>query len=217
MNKSNITPSKILLIHTVMILLMILFRILMTWELRHLHLSWNLFLAWIPLIVALTMQKQSTHFTTPWSFRFVLLFVCWLLFFPNAPYLITDIVHLDKGYDWIMWYDIVLLFSAAFNGLVIGSYSFHKVFKILLNFWSFRTSSVLMIFCVMLGGYGVYLGRILRWNSWDIFTHPVPLLTDTLSMIIDQMAIMMTAVFSSLIIIVYYTFLILVQNERSTK
>ena len=97
-------------------------RILITDSLEHFGLFWNLFLAWIPLLVAyltrvLWQQKIISRVGIGMGV------MLWLLFFPNAPYLITDLIHLKEVPDYLLWYDSLLSFSFALAGLLAGLYS----------------------------------------------------------------------------------------------
>jgi|ERR1043165_2022434 uncharacterized membrane protein len=134
----------------------------------------NLILAWIPMLFALLMQRQQ---------RPVLLLTCfgvWLAFFPNAPYIITDLLHLKPRNGIPFWYDTVLLYSFALTGLLVGMFSALIVYnrlKELMPQWVARFS---LIGIMLISGYGIYLGRFLRWNSWDLVTQPDEIFIDTL-------------------------------------
>lgn len=155
-------------------------------------LLWNLFLAFLPLCAALYAQKKSVQ-----SWRLVLVSAIWLAFFPNAPYLITDIYHLVHFRGVPLWYDALLLFTAAFTGLAMGFISLQimelqwrqvwrqKFFKnsSVRGRWRYRLAAVGAVF--LLSGFGVYLGRVLRWNSWDVLTDTKGLAYDIATRIIN--------------------------------
>ena len=102
-------------------------RIILTGHLTYAFLAWNLFLAWIPFMIS---QKLSTE-KNRW--KILLLFSTWLLFLPNAPYIITDFLHLRQRPPVPYWYDILLMFSAALNGLLLGLASLLIVEKFLID------------------------------------------------------------------------------------
>jgi uncharacterized membrane protein len=102
----------------------------------------------------------------------------WLLFFPNAPYLITDLIHLKTRNDFPIWYDAIMLFSFAYTGLITGLYSLLILFDYLRNVLSKSVSVVVIFLLTFLSAYGVYMGRFLRWNSWDIVFSPQEILFD---------------------------------------
>ena len=138
----------------------------------HVYLLWNLFLAWLPLVFATLVWRSRRLLTRAVSG------VLWLLFLPNAPYLITDLIHLAPLAGAPLWYDAVLLFTSALGGLLLGLRSLHLIHLLVRR----RLGAVpgwLFIFVVStLTGLGVYIGRFLRWNSWDAFLHPLSLSAD---------------------------------------
>lgn len=140
-------------------------------------LPYNLILAFIPLVVAGLLVDYSGHK----HFSPILLMAAgfvWLIFFPNAPYMITDFIHLaPRGYIPV-WFDAVLILSFAASGLLAGWYSLFLM-QALVRHWFNKTMSwVFVTACLTLASFGVYLGRFLRWNSWDLFLDPVRLAGD---------------------------------------
>lgn len=123
--------------------------------------------------------------------------VVWLAFFPNAPYLITDLYHLAHFRGVPLWYDALLLFTAAFTGVAMGFISLQimearwrqlwrqKFFKnySMQSRWRYRLGTVALVF--VLSGFGVYLGRVLRWNSWDVLTDTKGLAYDIITRVIN--------------------------------
>lgn len=153
---------------------MLVCRIFYSGTLMYLFLIWNLFLAWIPfqLSVLLDSKKITSHRAA----YFVL--AGWLLFFPNALYIITDLIHLeDIETDVPVWFDAILIFTTSVAGLILAFASLFKVETFLQQKIKQPIVNRLIIGCLFLGSFGVYLGRFLRWNSWDIVTHPLILLT----------------------------------------
>ena len=154
----------------------VLFRILYTESITFGFLLWNLFLAGLPLLVsmALLIFDRLRHHT----FLFWGMVSLWLIFFPNAPYIITDLIHLKPRLGVPLWFDALLLFSFVWNGLLLGYFSLYFMHNMIRE----RTSNLLgwgfTIVVLGLTGFGVYLGRFLRWNSWDILTNPLGLFVD---------------------------------------
>jgi uncharacterized membrane protein len=151
-------------------------RIGRTQSFSYLFLAWNLFLAWIPLAAAQVFRAASRRrAAVSWQMGWLAL---WLLFLPNAPYLVTDLLHLKLRPPVPLWYDLVLLLSCAGTGLLLGYLSLHEVHTAVeerfgrVTGWSVAAGSLL------LSGFGIYLGRFLRWNSWEVVTDPAGLFGD---------------------------------------
>lgn len=191
-------------------------RILYLRDVHHIGLVWNLFLAWIPLFVALGMWTLVHR-----GYRSTLLlagpFLIWLAFFPNAPYLVTDLIHLRPHYKIPLWYDATMLFSFAWNGLCAGLVSLwimQNLADMQLGKW---ISWLLVLLTVSLSGFGVYLGRFLRWNSWDVITNPQLLLMDIADRIINPLAhprtYAFTILFAALLFLAYITMTTLINAK----
>ena len=129
-----------------------------------LFLVWNLFLAWVPVPLSLAMLKlKNKHIVYT-----LMLFVPWLLFFPNAAYLVTDLVHLRPRAPIPYWFDIVLLSTFALAGMFISCSTLRFVHQSFRSLIGARLSTLLCVFVSFAAGYAIYLGRFLRWNSWDV-------------------------------------------------
>lgn len=141
---------------------------------NHFFLGWNLFLAMIPFAIS-----QWMLFVPPRTNAalFTGLFF-WLLFFPNAPYLMTDLFHLSDVDPVPIWYDIVLFLAFAWNGLILGFLSLFDMQGLIESRFGRSAGWIFAACAVLLGSFGIYVGRFLRWNSWDVFTRPVALVSD---------------------------------------
>ena len=134
-------------------------------------LSWNVALAWFPLGVVLILRDLlSTRAVGQWVVGPFLLL--WLAFLPNAPYIITDLFHIQNIQPPLLWFDTMTIFLFALTGLLTGLYSTLLVHRLIIQ----RTGAVLawglMLFCQGLSGFGIFLGRWVRLNSWDLLTTP---------------------------------------------
>jgi uncharacterized membrane protein len=137
-------------------------------------LIWNLFLAALPVATALAARRLATR-----TVAFIALLVGWLVFFPNAPYIVTDLMHIRTSPPRNLWLDILVLGSAAATGLAAGLVSLRAVHGALLDRGHrSRLAWVSVVIACMAAGFGVFLGRFQRWNSWDIVTRPAELLAD---------------------------------------
>ena len=132
-------------------------------------LLWNLFLAWIPLALAIGAYSRARRRVD--ALVWVSL-VVWLLFFPNAPYLLTDFVHLNEG-PAPLWYDALMLSAFAWTGLLLGFASLYLVQMILRRAFGLRLAWVAVVGALALASVGVYIGRFIRFNSWDALLHPL--------------------------------------------
>lgn len=130
-------------------------------------LSWNLLLAMVPLVFSSTALALSSMGARRLA---LLALVPWLLFLPNAPYILTDLLHLKARTGIPLWYDMVMLLAFALTGLLLGYFSLIQAERVLLR--SFKRPVVVVIngLVFFLCGFGIYLGRFLRWNSWEIVT-----------------------------------------------
>lgn len=139
-------------------------------HLTYAFLLWNLLLAWIPLLCALAMYSWHTYHPNSYI-QLGLLGAIWLLFFPNAPYIVTDMLHifyLGTANQVPLWYDIIILLSFALNGLWLGFISLFIVEEVCSRILSPVVVWLIMTLVLFLASFGIYLGRFLRWNSWDI-------------------------------------------------
>jgi len=154
-------------------LLLLFLRIQLTDSPFYLFLVWNLFLAGIPFAIT-QLFKMNSKFR---SFKIVgfLAFAAWLLFLPNSPYIITDLVHLHSDRSNLVWLDLFLVFVFAFNGMLLGLLSMLDMFALIRYHYGNRVAKFTLFKICLLCGYGIYLGRFLRFNSWDITTKPATL------------------------------------------
>ena len=171
MNKP-LSFKKILLAFCAFIGLLLFVRILYSGQLNYLFLLWNIFLAWVPFFISSSFENINNK--TKWKQFFI--FCCWLAFFPNALYIITDLIHLEMKSNVPKWFDAILLFSSSVLGLMMAFISLYRVEKYLHKFFRRKMVTLLIITILFLGSFGVYLGRFLRWNSWDIISNPFQLI-----------------------------------------
>lgn len=136
-----------------------------------LYLVFNLFLAWIPYIISRYFIKKDT----PVKY-FIPLFILWLLFFPNAPYLVTDVLHIITVSPTLLWYDSLLFFFFGWIGLLLGILSLFHIHTYLKARLGYVFSEICIFGICLISSFGIYLGRFERWNSWDAFINPVKLL-----------------------------------------
>lgn len=162
--------EKALIIISVFSVLLSFGKVMHSGYLTFLTLSWNLLLAWIPYLISrYGFQKEQGKNT-----KNIIFFIIWILFLPNAPYLITDFIHLNiKGpYRWL---EIVIFSSYGLSGLLLFQLSILHFKNIFLSKYSKITRQFIIVFLSGICAYGIYLGRILRCNSWEIVSDPIGL------------------------------------------
>ena len=163
---------------------------------------WNIFLGVLPLLFSRQLVSQPRL-----GIKSILLLAGWLLFFPNAPYLVTDLFHFKAGNDSPAWFDMILVTSASWNGLALGFISLLQVEYFLKGHFRRKRVRLISYLCLLLCGYGIYLGRFLRYNSWDIVANPRALFSSIAHSILHPIqhteVWAFTLVFSCLLGIIY--------------
>jgi uncharacterized membrane protein len=160
-----------------------------SWYSRTYHywfLLWNLALAWVPFVfAALAYSLASTRRAVRYVFIAAAALV-WLVFFPNAPYILTDFLHLGSMGDIVPgWYDVLMLFWFAWTGLLLGVVSLYLMQEIVTRGLGVVAGWLFVVVAAGLGSIGIYLGRFLRWNSWDLVRRPGPLADELLGRVTD--------------------------------
>ena len=152
---------------------------------RHTGLIWNLFLAWIPFILAYIAHAVSWR--RIWVYL-VLPFIAfvWLIFFPNAPYMLTDLQDLARrAGDAPLWYDVIIVVWCSWTGMLLGVISLYLMQDIVTRTFR-RFAGWAFVFIISgLSSFGIYIGRFVRLNSWDILQNPAETAMDILGLIID--------------------------------
>jgi uncharacterized membrane protein len=136
---------------------------------RYTFLLWNLFLAWVPLVaaaLAFALAQRGVGGLVG------VLVAIWLLFFPNAPYVLTDFIHLHGNGPSPLWYDALMLSSFAWTALMLGFASLYLI-HVMIGRRAGAAVGWVVVVCVLgLASFGVYLGRFARFNSWDVVARP---------------------------------------------
>lgn len=162
---------------------LLIFRAWLTDSTSYRFLIWNLFLAYIPFLISQQMVRQRQRLT-----KFMFAFGTWLLFLPNAPYIITDIFHLTNRTFVPLWFDLLLIFSFAMNGMLLFFISTYQMHSILIKRFSYSIAWIISSGIMFLTGFGIYLGRFLRFNSWDVLSNPMPLFLNIVDRFTDPFA-----------------------------
>lgn len=182
-------------------------------------LVWNLFLAWVPLLLIKWVWEMEKKQPAPFALLMIYL-AAWLLFFPNAPYIITDLKHLRSVPETMIWFDALMIFTFSLAGFLTGLYSIRIVHRIIARRWNERLAWLAILSSMVMSGFGIFLGRFGRWNSWDIVTQPGALARGIYHSMRDPLAIKHTITFSFVLMLLYFAFHIfaeLKQHERTHR
>lgn len=150
-----------------------------------LFLIWNLFLSVIPFALALGIYHYRNQKYAKWLLWPSILL--WLAFLPNAPYLITDLIHIRPRAFMPLWYDTFTFFAFAWSGLLFGIGSLQLIGAILEEKWGSKWSLFAILSVILLCSFGIAAGRFLRWNSWDLLAQPFMILDDISSLLVNPL------------------------------
>jgi uncharacterized membrane protein len=185
---------------------------------RYWFFVWNLILAWVPLAFAWLLVQRLKRTSWP-QWQNVGLTLLWLGFLPNSFYLMSDLVHLHETGEVSLLYDIVMFLSFIFNGLVAGYMSLFLVHRELLRRVSYQSARAVVALVLLACSFAIYLGRSLRWNSWDVLVNPAGLLFDVSDRVVNPSAhpqtFVTTMTFFLLLASVYFVVLELVRALRA--
>lgn len=176
---SHFKTISIVTISIIFSMFLLMIRVKISHSFFYLFLVWNLFLAVIPFAIT-TYLESLQRINKP---ILLLLFIVWLLFLPNAPYIVTDLVHLRLSKTKLIWLDIITVFSFAFNGLILFYLSLFNMLTLLKKHIKPKFVKLLIAPILFLTAFGIYLGRFLRYNSWELLSNPFNLLEDILDII----------------------------------
>lgn len=201
----NKKQNPVLILLALLSLTLILLRVKITQEVYLLFLIWNLFLAYTPYFLSSELKN-----IVPGTITFYSVLLIWLLFLPNSFYLITDFVHLHHDTKFQFLFDAVLLSCFTVAGFYSGILSLFDIHFLLQMKYSLQKSWILIGTIAYLSAFGIYLGRILRFNSWDILRHPFSLFSNSYKSFQNTETILFTIVLGTFILISYciaYSFL----------
>ena len=175
MNKYKFTIPKSIIILLVLAVVLNIFRIVLFGKFSLIYLLWNIFLALVPFVISLILLRANKE---QWLSN-TLFFICgiiWLLLIPNSTYIVTDLIHIGEVRAVPALYDSFLLFTSAWVGLLLGMYSIFHIEQILEVKYTKKITSIIILFIIFFTSFGMYLGRFLRFNSWDIIARPLSFL-----------------------------------------
>ena len=185
-NRHSITVFILLNAACLVCILLVAARVAYTDSRRHTGLIWNLFLAWIPFILAYVAHAFSwkrvwVYFVMP------LIAFLWLIFYPNAPYMLTDLQDLARagGVGAPLWYDVLIVVWCSWTGTLLGVISLYLMQDIIIRTFGRWVGWVFVLVISALSSFGIYIGRFVRLNSWDILQNPAETTIEILGLVID--------------------------------
>ncbi|MCB4799514.1 DUF1361 domain-containing protein [Neotamlana laminarinivorans] len=160
---------------------LLLVRMKLAHSFHYLFLIWNLFLAVIPYAITTYLKRSPKRQNVG-----LVLWLCgWLLFLPNAPYIVTDFVHLKYNHSNYFWLDALVISAFALSGLLLFYFSLLDFNKIIAKKLNTEKANYLSILILFASAFGVYLGRFFRYNSWDIVSNPMNLFIDIANLLVN--------------------------------
>src|SRR5512133_819471 len=184
-NRYSIAVFVLLNIACLIVILLVVARVAYSDTERHTGLVWNLFLAWIPFMLAyfahlVSWRRSTLYFVIP-----VIAFL-WLIFFPNAPYMLTDLQDLARrSFDAPLWYDVIIVVWASWTGMLLGVISLYLMQDIIILTFGRAPGWIFVFVISALSSFGIYIGRFVRLNSWDILQNPAEVAQQILGLVID--------------------------------
>lgn len=174
------------------------YRVIKTDTIIYVFLIWNLFLAFIPYWISQFLVRQQT-LKRIW----LPLVIVWLLFLPNSPYILTDLFHLKRRALIPLWFDLVLICSYALIGFTLFYKSLIDMVQLGKQYISNQYLHIILPIVFWLIAFGLYLGRYLRFNSWDIVQRPVYILNKSVHIVFQKEVIGFTLIFGVFMWLVY--------------
>lgn len=197
--------------------IILMLRIKLNKSFFYLFLVWNIFLAIIPYAITMYLSSKQNLSRLKLGFGFLV----WLAFLPNAPYIVTDLIHIRSANNLFVWLDILVILSFALSGLLLFYYSIKDMQILVASKFKrvpLKTATLLILF---LCGFGVYLGRFLRYNSWEVISNPQVLIADVFHILISPFqnteAWLFTLGFGGFLVVGYWMFKQVVQTNKTRE
>jgi uncharacterized membrane protein len=162
--------------------ILLLARTVYTGGLTFTFLVWNLFLAFVPFFLSYSLTLRPAWMERKW--KFVAVFTTWLLFIPNSFYMLTDLFHLYDSFSVPRWYDLLLILSFAWNASLMGILSVRHIEKVMETKLLYKNDWAFVYPVMFLNAMGIYIGRYLRFNSWEMISNPFRLLADMMHILL---------------------------------
>lgn len=179
----------------------------------YIFLNWNLMLAWVPLALAFVLWQLDRKQGYRRRLLMLVVFGSWFLFFPNSPYIVSDLMHITWRNNVPVWYDTIMIFSFAWNGLILGFVSLWIVQQLTARWFGGAFGWLFAAAMLTATGFGIYLGRFQRWNSWDVLVDPLGMARQVLTYALNPLdyprTIGVTLLFGGFLMVAYLTVILL--------
>jgi len=194
---------------------LVFLRFVLSGNLHYANLVWNLVLAWVPLALALVVYDRVRRGVG--GPLLVVPLALWFVFLPNAPYLVTDFILLRDIQDMPIWFDVTLLTTFAWTGLMLGFVSLYLVQEVAKRLAGAFAGWLVVVGALAASSVGIYLGRYLRWNSWDLLLQPATVLRDTAARLESPQLIGMSLVTTAFLMVAYAMLYVVLQVALETR
>lgn len=188
----------------------------------HRAIIWNVILAILPaMFIEFFFQAFNRHKKG----IALLMLIIWLLLFPNVPYLMTDFIHISPLTFYLLtengsyylrevlpWLELSHIALGVWFGMMVGYRSLYRLQMFITHHYHARYAWLMSVLVSLLSGYGVFLGRFLRLNSWDIL-HPYSLIENIMENN-DHFALNFTLFFSFFIFATYAIYYAMVHRKE---
>ena len=189
---------------SVLAITLLLLRVKITNSTYLLFLIWNLFLAYIPCFLSSSIYKN--FFNTSKKIQNSFYGLIWLLFIPNSFYILTDFTHLHFKTTFQFSLDMLIISSFSFVGFYVGLLSIHTIRQLVIAKYGNTKGNIFLLTISFLSAFGIYLGRVLRFNSWDIISKPIQLAYTSIYALFSLETIIYTLQLGTIILISYVLF-----------
>lgn len=196
---------------SVLAITLLLLRVKITNSTYLLFLIWNLFLAFIPYFLSSSIYKN--FFNTSKKIQNSFYGLVWLLFIPNSFYILTDFTHLHFKTTFQFSLDMLIISSFSFVGFYVGLLSIHTIRQLVIAKYGNTKGNIFILIISFLSAFGIYLGRVLRFNSWDIISKPIQLAYTSIYALFSLETIIYTLQLGTIILISYILFYYWKQNK----
>ncbi len=211
----NRKQDTVILLASLVAITLLLLRVKITHSMYLLFLIWNLFLAIIPYF--LSSSIHTNFFEKSKKIQNTIYAFIWLLFIPNTFYILTDFTHLHFKNTFQFGLDMLILSSFSFAGFYVGLHSLHHIHQLTIAKYGNKTGNLFILIISFLSAFGIYLGRVLRFNSWDIISKPMQLAYKSIYALFSFETLIYTLQLGIIILVSYLIFYKWKQNISKYK